>query len=512
MSVPKRRATSSTRSRQRLALDGEVVVRPGQLGDVVAVDEHERAGRPQQVLGGPPRVAGDAAGQRQRRPGRPVPTSSSPPRRSASDRAERASSRSSLTWAPDTGDAAALGALGEQGVALGLGGRGPLARPRRGRPRRPPAEPAPPRPGRWRGARRRRASASCVRRSSSSAVTAAGGPALLLDLPAELVDPRRELRPARRGCGSRPARPPPAAARPAAGRTSSVDRAAASSAAATSVGDALLPAVLAAQPLDADRVDQLGQGAGGDAPAEVRRRPRSPAATAQRRRRDPRLPEERLQRRRVGDRRAPPLALVGDRHGELDGRAQVAVLERTDLRLRHVERRPDLSPMRATERQRGSGRPLRTAADGVAGERCDMACERHEPHVRAVQPPGVRAGPAGPSGRTTPSRRRRRSDGRAAAARWTTRGSGWRGRRSRRASPSRHVADVDRDGDLDGGHADLRADEAEVVDEPGLGDDVGLDEVQVLAVDGGPVHRGHAGRRPPRLAPSRVTWTWSGCP
>ena len=197
---------------------GQVVVGPCQLGDVVAVDQHRRAGRPQEVLG---RLAA-SHGRR-----RPAATSGVPAGRADVDErpeavGEAAGRAGEVAQLGDLGarhpDAAALGAVGEQGVALSVGGRGPRRGPRRARPRCRPRSPGPPRPGRWRGGRRAGPRRAAPRRRSTSAARRRGFPPLHLDLPAELVEPGLQLRPARPWSGSPPARPPPVGARPAAGR------------------------------------------------------------------------------------------------------------------------------------------------------------------------------------------------------------------------------------------------------------------------------------------------------
>ena len=298
MSVPKRRAMSSTRSRQPFALAVQVVVGPGQLGDVVAVDEHERAGRPQQVLGRPLRVAGDPAGQRQ----------GDPARRADLDEAGEPVGQSpggpgEVAQLDDLGarhlDAAALGPVGEQRVALDLRRLGAVDR--RVARRLDGGQAAARRlgtvvgvagvaPGRGdlgaQAPRRRRA---CRVRAERSVVSAAR----------QLVDPRPAARRARRGCGRPPARPPPAGARPAQRglrrrRAPRRPRASATSAVTRS-----------SQPSSRrSHSIPIGSTSSGSAPADSRRRNSASASIARRsvpsaRARDPRLAQERLQRRRV---------------------------------------------------------------------------------------------------------------------------------------------------------------------------------------------------------------------
>jgi hypothetical protein len=87
------------------------------------------------------------------------------------------------------------------------------------------------------------------------------------------------------------------------------------------LGDAGVPPVLATQPLDADRVDELGERAGRQAGAELAVGLDGSAQLAERAARDARLLQERLQRARERERRAKSLAGVGDGNRELDGRA-----------------------------------------------------------------------------------------------------------------------------------------------------------------------------------------------
>ena len=164
--------------------------------------------------------------------------------------------------------AAALGAIGEQGVALGLGGRGPLdGRVTVGLDAR---QPSPRRLGPVVGVARGEARLGELRpQVLELGGHPAGRPALLLDLPAELLDPRRELHQLGAGADRRLlGRLPPPLGPPQGGRVRRPRRGVVGG--RHELGDAPLPALLAAQPLDADRVDQLGQGADGDAPAEVR--------------------------------------------------------------------------------------------------------------------------------------------------------------------------------------------------------------------------------------------------
>ena len=200
-------------------------------------------------------------------------------------------------------DAAALGAVGEQVVALALGRRRPARRPRRARPRRRPAGAAPPRPGRWRGATARRASASSARAASAAAVAAAASSRSAATCAAAAS--RRSCR-ATSSARARTATCSAASRRRSALRTADSSPACveASSSAATSVGDALLPPVVAPQPLDADLVDELGHRAVGEPAAELGVGLDRPAQLAQRGGRDAlRLAQERLERGRERVRR-----------------------------------------------------------------------------------------------------------------------------------------------------------------------------------------------------------------
>ena len=165
ISLPNRRAMSSTTSRQASPLDGQLVVGPGELGDVVAVDEHERARRAEEVLGRPRRIAGYSAGQGERPapagadldeaaetvgegPRRRGPSSPSSPTRPASIRTPARSARSasnSSRWpsassarriassrSSSTAVDAAPGRLGPVvGVPRRVAGRGELVPDRR---------------------------------------------------------------------------------------------------------------------------------------------------------------------------------------------------------------------------------------------------------------------------------------------------------------------------------------------------------------------------------------------
>ncbi len=180
-------------------------------------------------------------------------------------------------------DAAALGPVGEQRR------RAAPRRPRRGAARRRdrlprPLSPAcaPPRLGRWRDAASRRAPTSSARSASSSPSTPR--------CRASAAPPSSwRCRSSRRCCSvtsSARARVGrllgrlPGAARPAAARPASSARAGRVLGVGDERGDPLLPAVVPAQPLDPDRIDELGHGAGGDGGGGSRRRPRWPAATA----------------------------------------------------------------------------------------------------------------------------------------------------------------------------------------------------------------------------------------
>ena len=227
------------------------------------------------------RVAGDAAGQRRARRGPVVPTSIRLDSRSAT----AARRPGQVAQLDDLGarhlDAAALGPVGEQRVALRLGGLGPVQGrvtigldARSARPRAASA-----RSLAWRASRR--AAASSARSASSSPRAPRAG----------LAGRRRAAccSSSRRCCsddelGARAG----SAACSAASRRFSARRSAAGVVGARrgvlglgdERGDPLLPAVVPPQPLDADRIDELGNGAGGEAAAELGRRPRWPGAAA----------------------------------------------------------------------------------------------------------------------------------------------------------------------------------------------------------------------------------------
>ena len=258
------------------ALGDQVVVGPGQLGDVVPVDEHQRVGRPQQVLGRPAGVAGDPARQRQGdAPGRagvdePVQPVGHGPRRPGQ-----------LAQLGDLGaghvDAAALGPVGEERIALRLGRRRPAAAPRRARARRRPGATAPPRRGRWRAGRPRgpRPTGPAARPSRPSGRRWPPRAASSCWPSSSIAGLQRQQLGA--GADGRPARRPPAAARPAAARPPPSASSAAASAAATS------SATRDSHPSSRRSHSMpIGSTSSGDAPADSRRRKSGSASIARR--------------------------------------------------------------------------------------------------------------------------------------------------------------------------------------------------------------------------------------
>ena len=227
-----RRARSSTRSRHRVRWRLEVVGGPGQLGDVVAVDEHQRmpapaagarspcgsrgrrrpatAGRPARSV---PTSTGGSGGRPRPAPSGPARAARSPGRPTRRSRCARRGRRAARRAGPRPSRRAA-------------------AR-RRARPRRRRAWRGPPRRGRWRGGRRGGLGRLGPQRVDLGAGTAAGA-AGRLELLLQLVDPGLQRDAARRGCGPPPARRPRAGARPAAARRRRRPASAAASAAATS--------------------------------------------------------------------------------------------------------------------------------------------------------------------------------------------------------------------------------------------------------------------------------------
>ena len=190
------------------ALAGEVVVGPGPAW-------RRCSRRPARARRAPAAGARSPAGSRGRRrpaaparPARPGATSTSPPRRSASARADPGEVAQLADLGAGDGDAAALGAVGEQGVALGLGRRRPLER--RVALGLDAGEAPPRRLGPVVGVAGRQPGLGELRpQGVDLGRHAAGGAPLLVELPDELVEPGLPLhelgaRPDRRLLGRLP--------------------------------------------------------------------------------------------------------------------------------------------------------------------------------------------------------------------------------------------------------------------------------------------------------------------
>ena len=315
-----------------IPLAGEVEGRPAELGHVVPVDEDERAGHTQQMLGRRPRVVGDGTGKGDGASwrGRHGYESLQPVGERTSGRRER----SHLVDAarPGTGrGAGGLGARREQGVALLLGlvgaATGIVALVLDG------GEFGPRRLGTVVGV-------TDGDTSGGELVASRGGlgrgtvvrPAVLAELALELGDAvarHEQLGPRAHGrlLGRRPS---------ALGAAQLRRRVVVGTCRVRRFhqrGDALLPAVVALQPFAPDVVDELGGDRAGEPLAEGRIGLHDPSHSAQRTGGQAAQPEELLQLRRMAERRTQPLAGLGDTDGELEGGAQVGVIGRSGQRL-----------------------------------------------------------------------------------------------------------------------------------------------------------------------------------